>query len=79
MRRRLEGSRPIEGVVVYGGAEVQSPSEASPVPWNRLHETPEDRDSWNESEGTSLRARHMESGDKWMEGDSSLIYSLSDS
>ena len=39
VRRHLEGSRTIEGMVVYGGAEVQSRSEATLVPWNRLRET----------------------------------------
>ena len=39
VRRYFEGSRPIQGVVVYGGNEVQSRSEASLIPWNRLHET----------------------------------------
>ena len=40
VRRHLEGSRPIEGVVVYGGDEFQARSEARLVPWDRLHETP---------------------------------------
>lgn len=39
VRRHLEGSRPIQGMVVYGGTEIQSRSEATLVPWNRLHET----------------------------------------
>ena len=40
VRRHLEGSRPVQGMVVYGGTEVQSRSEGTLVPWNRLHETP---------------------------------------
>lgn len=39
VRRHLEGSRPVQGMVVYGGTEVQSRSEGTLVPWNRLHET----------------------------------------
>ena len=39
VRKHLEGTRPIEGIVVYGGAEVQARSEATLVPWDRLHET----------------------------------------